>query len=59
MGLPDSYGQPHSIYDLTDLYPQPQGGRPSVQYIPMPYNDPRRILPMPKGRPLEEPNQML
>jgi hypothetical protein len=41
-----------------DLYPQPQGGRPSVQYIPMPYDDRRPILPTPKGRPMEEQNQM-
>ncbi|OUL30634.1 hypothetical protein BV372_21170 [Nostoc sp. T09] len=57
MGLPITVGLPRSIYDLMDLYPQPQGGRPTVQYIPMPYDDRRPILPTPKGRPLEEPNQ--
>jgi ClpP class serine protease len=57
MGLPVTVGLPRSIYELMDLYPQPQGGRPSVQYIPMPYDDRRPILPAPKGRPLEEPNQ--
>jgi ClpP class serine protease len=56
MGLPITVGLPRSIYELMDLYPQPQGGRPSVQYIPMPYDDSRRILPSPKGRPLEEAN---
>ncbi|NEQ19559.1 MAG: hypothetical protein F6K28_08055 [Microcoleus sp. SIO2G3] len=56
MGLPITAGLPRVIYDLMDLYPQPQGGRPSVQYIPMPYTDPRPILPTPKGRPLEEPS---
>jgi Serine dehydrogenase proteinase len=56
MGLPVTVGLPHSIYELMDLYPQPQGGRPSVQYIPMPDDDRRPILPTPKGRPLEEPN---
>lgn len=56
MGLPVTVGLPRVIYDLMDLYPQPQGGRPTVQYIPMPYNDPRPILPTPKGRPLEEPS---
>ena len=58
MGLSITVRQPHYIYDLTNLYPQSQGGRPSVQYIPMPYDDHRPILPTPKGRPLEEPNQM-
>ncbi|MBW4634378.1 MAG: hypothetical protein KME30_21435 [Iphinoe sp. HA4291-MV1] len=56
IGLPVTVGLPNVIYNLMDLYPQPQGGRPSVQYIPMPYDDRRPILPTPKGRPLEEPN---
>lgn len=59
MGLSVTVGLPHSIYDLIDLYPQPQGDRPSVQYIPIPYNDRRSILLTPKGRPLEKPNQMI
>ena len=58
MGLPIVVGLPRSIYDLMDLYPQAQGGRPSVQYIPMPYNEGRPTLPIPKGRPLEEQNQL-
>lgn len=53
LGLPLTVGLPRSIYDLMELYPQPQGGRPSVQYIPMPYM-PRPSLPEPKGRPLPE-----
>lgn len=53
LGLPVSVGLPPSIYNLMELYPQPQGGRPSVQYIPMPYQ-PRPALPEPKGRPLPE-----
>lgn len=53
MGLPILVGLPRKIYHLMDLYPQPQGGRPSVQYIPMPYS-PRVPLPEPKGRPLPE-----
>ncbi len=57
MGLPITVGLPTSIYGLMELYPQPEGGRPSVQYIPMPYDDRRPRLPIPKGRPLEEPNQ--
>jgi hypothetical protein len=54
MGLPITVGLPHCIYNLMDLYPQPQGGRPSVQYIPMPDDDRRLILPTPKGKPLEQ-----
>jgi ClpP class serine protease len=57
MGLPVTVGLPRSIYNLMDMYPQPQGGRPSVQYIPMPFDDRRPMLPVPKGRPMEEPVQ--
>lgn len=53
LGLPITVGLPPAIYNLMELYPQPQGGRPSVQYIPMPYQ-PRPSLPEPKGRPLPE-----
>ncbi len=56
MGLPITVGLPRSIYDLMELYPQPQGGRPSVQYIPLPYGDRRPMLPTPKGRPLSNPS---
>lgn len=44
MGLPVSPSLPMEIYKLMDLYPQPQTGRPSVQYIPMPYQG-RPALP--------------
>ena len=57
MGLPVTVGLPRVIYDLMELYPQPQGGRPSVQYIPMPYGDRRPALPEPKGRPLPDPGE--
>ncbi|WP_421654703.1 SDH family Clp fold serine proteinase [Leptothermofonsia sp. ETS-13] len=53
IGLPITVGLPNAIYNLMELYPQPQGGRPSVQYIPLPY-DRRPSLPEPKGRPLPE-----
>jgi ClpP class serine protease len=56
LGLPISAGLPRSIYDLMELYPQAQGGKPSVQYIPMPYAPLRPTLPEPKGRPLPESN---
>lgn len=57
LGLPVTVGLPNAIYNLMELYPQPQGGRPSVQYIPMPY-EPRPTLPEPKGRPLPEQARM-
>ncbi len=53
LGLPITAGLPRVIYDLMELYPQPQGGKPSVQYIPMPYER-NPALPEPKGRPLPE-----
>ncbi|MEP0886485.1 ATP-dependent Clp protease proteolytic subunit [Trichocoleus sp. ST-U3] len=53
LGLPITVGLPPAIYNLMELYPQPQGGRPSVQYIPMPYQ-PRPALPESTGRPLPE-----
>ncbi|MBD0336637.1 MAG: hypothetical protein ICV62_14205 [Cyanobacteria bacterium Co-bin13] len=51
MGLPVTAGLPLDIYSLMDLYPQPMTGRPSVQYIPLPYQNPPRSpsLPAPKG----------
>lgn len=56
LGLPITVGLPKDIYQLMELYPQPQGGRPSVQYIPMPYR-PNPALPgEPKGQPVGEKN---
>ncbi len=37
MGLPVNTDMPEEIYTLMDLYPQPTQRRPSVQYIPLPY----------------------
>lgn len=42
IGLPVETGMPHEIYALMDLYPQSSQRRPSVQYIPMPYQ-PREV----------------
>jgi ClpP class serine protease len=53
LGLPITVGLPKAIYNLMELYPQPQGGRPSVQYIPMPYQ-PYPELPGTKGRPIPD-----
>jgi ClpP class serine protease len=49
MGLPVSVGLPVEIYSLMDLYPQPMMGRPTVQYIPMPYQNPP-AMPAGKGK---------
>ena len=40
LGLPITVGLPREIYNLMELYPQPMTGRPSVQYIPLPYQSP-------------------
>jgi ClpP class serine protease len=37
LGLPITAGLLPEIYSLMELYPQPASGRPSVQYIPLPY----------------------
>ncbi|HEY9836423.1 MAG TPA: hypothetical protein V6D27_05960, partial [Vampirovibrionales bacterium] len=49
MGLPITVGLPNSIYELMDLYPQAKAARPTVQYIPMPYQN-RPLLPEGKGK---------
>lgn len=38
MGLPINPELPTEFYDLMELYPQPAQRRPSVQYIPIPYD---------------------
>lgn len=40
MGIPVQAGLPEEVYQLMELYPQPAGRRPSVQYIPLPYEVP-------------------
>ena len=53
LGLPITVGLPKSIYDLMELYPQPQAARPSVQYIPSPYkSDPS--LPNSQDKPISK-----
>jgi ClpP class serine protease len=37
LGIPVTEGVPDSVHGLMALYPQPSHGRPSVQYIPVPY----------------------
>lgn len=37
LGLQVKVGLPREVYELMELYPQPGQRRPSVQYIPVPY----------------------
>lgn len=53
LGLPVTVGLPKIIYQLMELYPQPQGGRPSVQYISQPYRS-YPAIPETKGRPIPD-----
>lgn len=48
LGLPINTDMPREIYEYMRLFPQPAGGRPSVQYIPLPY---RRPAPAPPAVP--------
>jgi len=42
LGLNVSTDMPREVYQLMGLYPQPGQRRPSVQYVPMPYDGGRR-----------------
>ncbi|HEU4741936.1 MAG TPA: ATP-dependent Clp protease proteolytic subunit [Meiothermus sp.] len=37
LGLKVSTEMPLEVYELMEMYPQPRGGKPSVQYVPLPY----------------------
>ncbi|KUK41680.1 MAG: Uncharacterized protein XD69_0267 [Clostridia bacterium 62_21] len=41
LGLPVTVGLPNEVYLLMHLYPQPAQRRPSVQFIPVPYDKER------------------
>jgi len=45
MGIPVKVGLPEEVYHLMELYPQPSGRRPSVQFIPLPYDVPTNEKP--------------
>jgi ClpP class serine protease len=47
LGLPINADMPREIYEYMMLFPQPAGGRPSVQYIPVPYRSPTPAPPVP------------
>ncbi len=36
--LPVRAGLPREVYELMELFPQPAGRRPSVQFVPIPYH---------------------
>ncbi len=53
LGLPVDTDLPDEVRQLMGLYPQPRGRRPSVEYIPSPYEPPsrpRRPVPTRPGR---------
>lgn len=47
LGLPVEVDLPDEIRRLMSLYPQPHGRRPSVEYIPAPYDAPAPQRPLP------------
>ncbi len=47
-GLPIDTDMPRDIYEFMRLFPQAPTGRPSVQYIPVPYRSP---TPLPRPQP--------
>jgi ClpP class serine protease len=51
LGLPVSNDLPDEVRRLMALYPQPRGRRPSVEYIPAPYEAPQRVVPSPRRLP--------
>ena len=53
LGLPINTDMPRDIYEYMRLFPQPGFGRPSVQYIPLPYRSPVPAprTPVPRTRP--------
>jgi ClpP class serine protease len=41
LGLPVTTEMPTEVYDLMRLFPQPTRTRPSVEYVPIPYRQPK------------------
>ena len=41
LGLPVTTEMPPEVYELTRLFPQPTRTRPSVEYVPVPYRQPK------------------
>jgi ClpP class serine protease len=51
LGLPVSTELPNEVRLLMRLYPQPRGRRPSVEYIPSPYDRPAPTVPARRPQP--------
>ena len=41
LGLPVTTEMPPEVYELMRLFPQPTRTRPSVEYVPVPYRQPK------------------
>jgi ClpP class serine protease len=52
LGLPVQADLPNEVRSLMGLFPQPRGRRPSVEYIPGPYDQPNRSSE-PRRRPMQ------
>jgi ClpP class serine protease len=50
LGLPVSDSVPTEVYELMNLYPQAGPRRPSVEFIPIPYNPPPALPKKGEGR---------
>jgi ClpP class serine protease len=52
IGLPINTDMPQEIEEYMRFFPQPPTGRPSVQYVPLPYRSPGppRPVPLPRAR---------
>jgi ClpP class serine protease len=48
LGIAVSEEMPREVYDLMDLFPQTSQGRPSVEFIPLPYTAPQPAV-RPRG----------
>jgi len=50
LGLPVKIGVPPEVYMLMELYPQPAQARPTVEFVPSPYQPPVRRIEGGRGR---------
>ena len=61
LGLEASTDLPDEVRLMMQLYPQPRGRRPSVEYVPAPYGtEPTRVPPVDRprrGRRLKDPGK--
>ena len=57
LGLTIETDLPDEVRKLMGLYPQPRGRRPSVEYIPAPYDAPQRPMPSRHGPFTDRPSR--